>query len=268
MREREKFNVYSLINILKDEGKMAFQISLHSHSSDIFQSYENEGILVPGDYEVALKSFVTYNNIPNISKELSNNTLLLLNPGEINNNEIIETSNSNSDNYNVIVLDESSFYFSYRKNQSFSLKHEERIITFETGTFSLQDISSVIQSDGEHYKHGTIMLIDMVRMRIGIKSTWTLDMRPTNSICSLIGFERKTYPSTGDFIWSTNPVRLFSVQNIRVKSNLTHCNIQDDKTRDSTLYEFPLSVLPAEKIIERPIDPEYYKVVMKDFINI
>jgi hypothetical protein len=69
------------------------------------------------------------------------------------------------------------------------------------------------------------------------------------------------YPPTGgEFVWSTLPVQLFTVQNIRIKTNLTRCNVQDGNVHDSTLYEFPLSVNPTEKIIERPIDPEYYKV--------
>ena len=112
-----------------------------------------------------------------------------------------------------------------------------------------------------------MMIIDSVR-RVGIKSKWILDMRGSNSIGSLLGYERKLYPPTGDFIWSTQTVQLFRVQNIRIKTNLTRCNVMDGQVRDSTLYEFPLSVSPTEKIIERPIDPEYYKVIMECIYNL
>ena len=46
---------------------MAFQISLTSTSS-IFKFEYSEGIPLDGPYEICLKSFVTYNNIPNISE--------------------------------------------------------------------------------------------------------------------------------------------------------------------------------------------------------
>jgi len=64
------------------------------------------------------------------------------------------------------------------------------------------------------------------------------------------------------------PVNLFSVNTIRIKTNLTRCNIHNKHIRDSTLYEFPLTLAPTEKIIERPIDPEYYKVIVERLHNL
>ena len=51
---------------------MTFQISLKDYSSKIIREYQ-EGITLNTVYEVGLKSFVTFNNIPNISSENSNN---------------------------------------------------------------------------------------------------------------------------------------------------------------------------------------------------
>lgn len=52
---------------------MSFQISLNSNKSTIHREYQPE-IPLEGPYEVGLKSFVTYNSIPNISKSLKTNT--------------------------------------------------------------------------------------------------------------------------------------------------------------------------------------------------
>lgn len=55
---------------------MAFQISLSNTSSEFNLDYY-EGIRLNGPYEVCLKSFVTYNNIPNITE--SNNQFIVVN---------------------------------------------------------------------------------------------------------------------------------------------------------------------------------------------
>ena len=148
------------------------------------------------------------------------------------------------------------------------LHTETKVIVFETGCYELKDIENVILQDKSHGEHKTLLTVDNVRMRIGIKSLWTLDMTGANSIGWLLGFEKKEYHPTGHYIWSTLPVQLFNVHNIRIKTNLTRCNIQDENIHDSTLYEFPLSVQPTEKIIERPIQPEYYKVVNNKLYNL
>lgn len=54
---------------------MAFQISINSYTSDISRIY-NECIKLNKPYEVGLKSFITYNSIPNVSKENKNNEFL------------------------------------------------------------------------------------------------------------------------------------------------------------------------------------------------
>lgn len=57
---------------------MAFHIALHSNDSDIVRDYP-EGIDLQKGYEVALKSFVAYNNIPNIGPRLGNCYLKFIN---------------------------------------------------------------------------------------------------------------------------------------------------------------------------------------------
>ena len=144
---------------------------------------------------------------------MSNNILLLLEPEE---DEESNEINNYIDNYSVQMMGESSssspFYFSNRnKNLILPDKREQRIIIFETGTYGLNAIGFVITNDAMHSRHQTTMSIDMVRMRMGIRSKWTLVNRPGNSTFSLIGFEKKMYPSTGQYIWSTKLVQLFSV---------------------------------------------------------
>ena len=220
-----------------------------------------------------MKSFVAYNNIPNVTPKLQNNTLHLLKDvyeeEHVENDDLVTTSEVEDF---VILTRTDDPYKSTRK-----LVHlESRIIVFDTGCYELKDVQDVILRDKLHTEHKTEMIIDFVLMKVGIKSLWTLDMSAQNSIGSTLGFEKKMYPPTGDgdYVWSTKPIDLFSIHNIRIKSNLTCCNVQDsnlhDSTlyefpqdsnlHDSTLYEFPLSVGPTEKIIERPINPEFYRV--------
>jgi len=58
---------------------MPFQISINASSSDIHRHY-HEGISLVGKYEIGLKSFVTLNNIPNITER--NNVIKLNHPSD------------------------------------------------------------------------------------------------------------------------------------------------------------------------------------------
>ena len=58
------------------------------------------------------------------------------------------------------------------------------------------------------------MIIDFVLMKVGIKSLWTLDMSAPNSIGSTLGFEKKMYPPTEDYVWYTKLIDLFNIHNI------------------------------------------------------
>jgi hypothetical protein len=256
---------------------MAFHIALHSDSSDIYRDYP-EGIDLKGGYEVALKSFVAYNNIPNISPLLNNNVLTLVEHHRNDGDRQGKASND-ADDRSILVTasddDDQESYVAFTQQEKFTQQLQTqadeaiqpppsllvRNIVFDSGCYKLADIETTILKDVSHHEHNTIMMIDNVRMRVGIKSSWTLDMTQTNSIGPLLGFERKMYPPTDHYIYSTKPVQLFTVHNIRIKTNLTRCNIQDGDVRDATLYEFPLAAAATEKIIERPLDPEYYSVV-------
>lgn len=238
------------------DSKMAFQLSLHSAGPEITREYP-DGIEVQG-YEVALKSFVAYNNIPNVSSRLNNNVLHLVKDVysyvHRPNDDLVTTSEGQD--YVILTRTDNPF------EQEIKLDHQEsREIVFDIGSYELKDIENVIFRDKGHAEHQTSMLVDYVTKRVGIKSKWALDMTHSCSIGSILGYERRVFPSSGDYIWSTRPIELFTVHNIRIKSNLTWCNIQDNSLHDSTLYEFPLAVGIAEKIIERPPNPEYYKIM-------
>ena len=249
---------------------MAFHISLQSDTSDILCDY-SEGIDLRGGYEVCLKSFVAYNNIPNIGTGLNNFQLNLIKDvyeeeeeeEEEKENEVTVDSSEqdDADHYVILTVNQDSDKEKTQKKKKRFIRSETRVIIFDTGCYELKDIQRVIMSDKLHSEHNTTMIVDDIHMRVGIKSLWTLDMTSSNTIGRLLGFEKRVYQPSGDYIWSTLPVQLFTVNNIRIKTNLTRCNVRNDNVHDSTLYEFPLSVSPTEKIIERPIDPEYYKVI-------
>lgn len=247
----------------------SFQISLRSYTSEIFRDYP-QGIDISRGYQVALKSFVVYNHIPNISPELCNNTLLLIEeetdePAVVEDAEVFSSEVDDENNVTISMIPPSS---SSSKKLVTQTHHESRCIVFDKGTYELHDIASVIELDKGHEIHQTSMAIDKIRMRVGMKSKWTMDFRANNSIAKILGFEAKLYHPSNDYIWSTNPVSLFSVQNIRIKTNLTSVNIHDTSMNDTTLYEFPLSVDSTEKIIERPSNPEYYTISgRRDLLN-
>ena len=212
---------------------MAFHMALHSKSPEINLDYP-EGIDLRG-YEVALKSFVGYNNIPNIGPHLHNNTLQLIKDcWEVKPVDDDDVVTEEEENYTVLTHVDKPV-----ASRTF-MHHEYRGIVLDTGCYELKDVENAILRDKMHKEHKTEMFIDFVLMRVGIRSLWILDFSAPNSIGPTLGFEKKMYPPTGIFIWSTKPIDLFSIHNIRIKSNLTCCNIQDSKLHDSTLYEiFP-----------------------------
>lgn len=242
---------------------MAFQLSLHSADSDIMREYP-EGIDLVHGYEVALKSFVAYNNIPNISPRLQNNILHLVKHvysyvPKLNDDLVTSTEGDG-----WIVLNRVSNPYEVE-----TIEHQEtKEIVFDTGTYELKDLQNTILQDKTQSEHKTEMIVDYVKMRVGIKSKWSIDMTRACSIgSSMLGYEKKLYPPTGDFIWSTKPIELYTLHTIRVKSNLTCSNIRDNMLHDSSLYEFPLAVGTGDKIIERPTNPEYYRVIGGDKLH-
>ena len=54
---------------------------------------------------------------------------------------------------------------------------------------------------------------------------------------------------------------LYFINMIKVKCNLIRCNFQDLQRNDNTIYEFPLICPKGVKIVERPGNISYYRVI-------
>ena len=95
-------------------------------------------------FQVYLKSFVAYNNIPNISVTLNNSHLTLFKhiykEKDDKENEVTTELYGKQDSYLVVSrienVDKKNF-----------LRSETRIIVFDTGCYELKDIASVIERD-------------------------------------------------------------------------------------------------------------------------
>lgn len=195
---------------ISKKKKMAFQISLSGRSSELNLEY-NEGIKLNQPYDVCLKSFVTYNNIPNITSC---------------NNKIFMTNGS-----------------------------KQVVITFPTGTYELADINNFLQAFSGNKEPQLKITLNKVTLKVEISCKWTVDFTEPNTMGSTLGFKnQKIYGSAA----SDMPVQLFTIQTIKIKCNLIKSNIDNLKMNDNTLHEFPLSVDPGEKIVERPTSLCYY----------
>ena len=66
------------------------------------------------------------------------------------------------------------------------LQPETREIVFETGCYELKNIIDKIAADKDHQIHKTVLDADYIAMRVGIKSTWSVDFTGPDSIGSLL----------------------------------------------------------------------------------
>jgi hypothetical protein len=205
---------------------MAFQISLNSTASVLNLEYV-DGIKLNGPYEVCLKRFVTYNNIPNITEK----------------------------NNKICFVDDTT-------NEQEPKKYE---IIIPTGTYEIQDLIRYIQNHKLVVNSGTFLRLNRNTFKMEIKSPWYFDFTSPASIGKVLGFSEKSF-KPDQLHTSDLPVQIFSVNTIKVKCNLIKCNYENLKRNDNTLYEFPLKVESGEKIIERPQTLCYYPVTRTDSI--
>lgn len=203
---------------------MSFQISLNSIFSEIHCQY-HEGISLGNrQYEVGLKSFVTYNNIPNISEE--NNKLVFI--------EKINAINSVG---------------TYEK---------QHVLRIPKGTYEIQDLVILIEKAYPDSK--TKISLNKNILKMEVYSEWIIDFSCANSIGPVLGFSNRRLPSD-TLHYSDLPINIFPINTIRIRCNLINCNIQGSERNDNTLYEFPLNTSLGERIIERPINISYYRVI-------
>lgn len=212
-------------------NKMSFQISLNSNTSVIHCRY-HEGIsLNKQPYKVGLKSFVTYNNIPNITK---------------NNNQLVLVKKTKED---VAHYDDNI-------SSEFTVENRRSIVV-PTGTYEVHDLIKFIQSKTQ----GIEMKLNKNLLQVEIFSEMSdIDFNCENSIGSIFGFSKR-YLEKSKLHFSDMAVKIFPINTIKVRSNLVNCNVQDGHRYDNTLYDFPLNCEVGERIIERPTSVSYYRVI-------
>ena len=203
---------------------MAFHISLTDNRSDIVREYA-EGIRLSGPYEVGLKSFVTYNTVPNISPENRNNRFQMIN----------------------------------------EKTREGCVVDIPTGVYELDDLFQLIREDPGVKAAEPRMRLELNKNTLRTvlyTEEWTIDFPPGNkgsTVGTVFGFSPGTYPPK--IAHSSNMlVDIFSINAIKIKCNLVSGNYDNLKHNDNTLYKFPLNSEIGEKIIERPNTLSYYMV--------
>ena len=269
---------------------MAFHLAVNDTESEIWREYP-EGIRFDKPYEVALKSFVTYNNIFNVTT--ANNKLIFVYQDESNTapdeTEIPFGSTTDDEDYAIHLLDskepvqekpkkgkkkkhEKGFeiprhYYAYEpldrdtfneRHQNLDRKTIRETVFFPPGIYEIADLNKYLQSRLPQGKNFCILLNKNV-LKVEMGGNIAVDLCDRNSIAPLLGFDRKVYPQSGHY-YSTWRVDIFPVNMIRIKANIVKSNIVDTKRYDNTIYEFPLTVNPGEKIVERPAAMTIYTV--------
>ena len=201
---------------------MAFQISLSDNQSCIAREYDN-GITLEGDYEVGLKSFVTY-SIPNVSQALKNNLFHLF----------------KYDNLGNTIAGEK--------------------LDIPDGTYELQDLFALIKKWAEKFEPDLEFKINKNSLKVSMFTKNYTIYVPPSSVCKLFGFTAQIRYPPGK-VWESNMIAdIFAINMIKVKCNLVASNYDNLNPCDNTLYEFPLNVEVGERIVERPSAVSYYRV--------
>ena len=251
---------------------MAFHIGINDTESEIWREYP-EGIRFDRPYEVGLRSFVTYNNIFNVTEK--NNVWKFLYQRETPPRET-ETQ-SEDEGVEIPRLEPKkryqqdeeipAHYFPYepltlddyittqaRMGKEF-LRETMRI---PPGIYEIEDINKYLK---QHLPNGRKfwLLLNKNTLRVEMGGSVGVDLSSSDSIGQLLGFERKVYRSHGHY-YSTRRIDIFPVNMIRITANIVKSNIVDNRRFADTIYEFPLNVNPGEKIVERPTALTYYSV--------
>lgn len=265
---------------------MTFHVSINDTQSEIVREY-HDGLTFDKPYEVALKSFVTYNNVFNVTAK--NNRFVWFFPKT--EDPSLKPNNVNtSEQLDIVTLDQGKSRKNVRNRRSVpspletnsveeSDEGEDGIVyeggpdgskkrvnydndrvrkEIQPGIYEIKDIAEFIESTvppGKVFKMG----LDRKTLTVFMQGDLGIDFSSRMSIGPLLGFKRASYKSKVRHV-SNCRVDIFPVNMIRIRCNLVKSNICDEKRRDDTIYEFPLSVLPGEKIIERPNTATFYSV--------
>ena len=266
---------------------MTFHISLNDTKTEILREY-HEGIIFDKPYEVALKSFVTYNNIFNVT-EKNNRLVWLYLP-------TVETDASKSDDLEVVTLEQqrtqerkvrgeravpsvenaedpsttTTILYTDMDDEEEEVDDDEdpkkkktvrmarQHVVIPVGIYEIADIAEYVESQvpkGKNFK----MSLNKKTLLVEMKGNVGVDFSARTSVGPTLGFKRGRYKANVEHVSNTR-VDIFPINMIRVRCNLVKSNVYDTRRHDNTIYEFPLNALPGEKIIERPNTATFYKV--------
>lgn len=211
---------------------MTFQISISDTHSHIVREYD-DGIKLDGEYEVGLRSFVTYNTIPNVSPEKKN------------------------DKFYLKHVDGASGY----------------VLTIPKGTYEVEDLIAYIINDSEIKKIEPNLSLKLNKntLRVSIYAeNSVIDIPPPDlgsAVLPVLGFQYGRYDPK---IWhrASTPVDIMPINTIKIRCNLIDSNFDNLKRGDNTIYEFPLNAEVGEKIIERPNTVAYYKSTVDNIFTL
>jgi hypothetical protein len=219
---------------------MAFQISIQDKKSNIDLMYYDP-IKLKEPYEVALQAFVSYNMIPNISESYNNNRLHLM----YNNTVPINPVKPEAGVENVPV---------------------EIDIAIPDGTYEFKHLITLIEKVTENIVPGTgdrgVKLSyneNTLRTKIHCVKC-SVDFRRPNSIGQVLGFSRERIILENHKENSDHVIDISPINTVRIQCSLIRSNIHDLDKNDNTIYEFPLNLLPGERIVERPQNMIYYTI--------
>ena len=268
---------------------MAFHIVINDTKSEIWREYP-EGIKFDGPYEVCLRSFVTYNNIFNVTEK--NNVWEFVYPEETapNETEIPFGNPTEEEEVEIHLIGDNEKPKKEKKKRAarkrvdwgteipghylpyVALTPEEHTmmqlkigkefiretVIIPPGIYEIEDINAYLKPRVPNGKKFWLLL-NKNTLRVEMGGTVGVDLSSPQSIGQLLGFERKIYPRQGHY-YSTGRVDIFPINMIKITANIVKSNIVDNKRFADTIYEFPLNANPGEKIVERPSVLTFYKV--------
>lgn len=134
------------------------------------------------------------------------------------------------------------------------------VIQIPTGSYELSDINAFIQ---KYVKapHNVSITANNNTLQTEIYSSLPVDLSPSQSVGSLLGFSRKLLEPNKSHK-SDRPVSIQSVHVIRVECNLVTGSYQNGKL-SHILYEVYPSVPPGYKILETPKNVIYLPINTK-----
>ena len=182
------------------------------------------------DSEIALICLQTFNSFPNINS--TNNRLEI---------EVI------GDGDNKFIQDA-------------KFKYE-----FEEGYYDIQDINNKIAKELLTFNklNGTYLsfniIMDQIDFRSYIKCDGILHFDISNSICSVLGFEKKQYFSRNDIHRSEKAVNLNTINSIKVMCNIAQGSF-NNHLQSHSIYEFFPTGKTGTKVTQLPLNLIYYKL--------